>query len=388
MKIVFYLEDVDIGGQQTMNYYYAKNIDKSNHEIYTAYYLDGSLKEYFEEVSKEVIQLDEPPKSWSKAVRNPFHILQRSFHFYKFIKSKKIDIVLSNGPYVYIIAAIACFFAKCKHGRLLGKEPSKEKFLWKYFNLIPLHKFTDLFFGFSYGNKELLSRGVREEKLIDLGNAVDSEKFKPLYKKEERSIHRKKLGILPNDLVIAWVGRLYEKLNGRDGELVFSLQMAKRMKEKGFNQFKFLVVGDGEWSDGLKTRVEEYGITEQMIYMGWKLPEEIPHFLNLIDIFPLLDYDVIGGSKLRESMSCGRTVISVSGDSGYQAEWITNGVNGILVSPDNFIEEAADVCIELSKDPKKIESIGIEGRKYAITQMDFSVKGRILEEACEKIVYG
>lgn len=384
--MLFYLEDVDIGGQQTMNYHYIKNLDRNKHQIFIAYYLDGKLKKSFEAVSDELIQLAPPPKSWSAATKNPLHVLPRAIQLYRYLKKRNIDIVLSNGPYVYIMAAIACFLAGCKHGRLLGKEPSKEKFLWRYFHLIPLHRFTDLFFGFSYGNKELLSKGVKKQKLIDLDYGVDSQLFRPLYNEEERAAHRQALGISPDELVIGWIGRIYEKINGRDGELVFSLKVAKTMKDKGFNHFKFLVVGGGPWMKGMKERAKTYGIAEHMIYLGWQLMEKVPHFHNLLDIFPVLDYDAIGGSKLRESMSCGRVVISVSGASGYQATWIKHGINGILVSPTNFIEEAAQTCIELHKLPKKRKALGAAGRTYAVKHMDFSIKTKILEAACEKIL--
>lgn len=384
--MLFLLENIGTGGQQTMNYFYVKNTNRDRNKIIIGHYADGNLRDYFDKVSDEIIEVGTTPENWEKATKNPLHVLKRAWAFRKILKSKKVDIVFSNGSYTYIIAALACFLTSCKHGRFLGKEPSKERFLWKTFHLIPLHLFTDLYLGFSYGNKELASRGVKEEKLIDLGNAVDSQLFKPIYSVEERREYREKLGVEKDEIVIGWVGRLYEKINGRDGELVFSLKMAKAMKEKGFNQFKFLVVGDGYWKDGLKERAIEYNLEENMIYAGWQLPEKVPHFINLMDIVPLLDYDPIGGSIVREAMSCGSVVLSVNGKSGYQASWVKNNQNGILVADDNFIERAADVCIDLQKNPHKMKNLSRKGREYAVNHMDFSIKAKHLEDACLKII--
>ncbi len=381
MNILLFIEGINIGGQQTYTYNLLKRLNTEKTNAFVSYITDGDLHERFEEVSKGLFKLGDTPKNWKTATKNPFHIIKSGLKLKKLLKTHKIDIVVTNGTYTYAIGALAAFLSGIKHVRVLGKEPSKEKFYWKYFNIIPLHKFTDLYFGFSFGNKELKSKGVENKKLVDLGNAVDTQLFAPKLSAEEVTRKRIELGIGKDQLAIGWVGRIYANM-----EVKYTVDMAKSLLDLGFYNFKFLVIGDGPWMDKLKEKIAGYGLSDYTIFMGWQPMAKIPELIQLMDIMPLLDNDPIGGSIVREAMSCGTTVLSVDGKSGYQAEWVKNNINGVLVKPENYIEAAAKACIDLYKNPEKRLALGKEGRAYAIKHMDFSIKAKIFEEQCEQLV--
>jgi len=107
----------------------------------------------------------------------------------------------------------------------------------------------------------------------------------------------------------------------------------------------------------------------------------------LIDVAALLRPDPIGGSKLREAMSSGRIALSVDGPSRYQSSWIKNDVNGILVAPENFVENAANACIDLHRSPNKIDKIFKAAREYAVNNMDFAYKAQLVEKHCLELLH-
>lgn len=381
MNILVYLEGVTIGGQQTIFYNLLKNVDAKKHKTFVAFMTDGALRPSFESVAQEVVQLRETPNNWITATKNPFHVLKTAWKVRRLVRKLDIDVVVTSGMYTYITGAIGGKLAGAKVAQLLGHEPSKDKFYWKYFHFLQLHRITDLYFGFSYGNKELLSKGVNAKKLIDIGNTVDTKFFKPTFSDAEIKTRRHDLGIKDDELAIGWVGRIFEGM-----EVRFTIEMAKHLLDKNFSKFKLLIIGDGPWMAEFKQQIDHLGLTPHCLFMGWQMPENVRDLIELMDVMPLLDHDPIGGCIVREAMSMSRTVLSVDGQSGFQAEWVSNGVNGILVPPDDFTKSAADVCIDLYNRPEYRKQLGEAGRTYAINNMDYSIKAKIFQECCEKLI--
>ena len=379
-KILFFIEGISGGGQQTFNYHFMKHIDREKFSLSTCYFLDGSMRPQFESVSDELIQLNKPPVNWIRATRNIPHILRMSWHLRNLIKSKKYDMVVSNAPYTYFIACIGCWFSSVRHVRMMGKEPSKEKLLWRVFRLFPFINLTDIFLSFSYANKEFTLRGVPEYKLLDVLNAVDTKLFSPTLSAEEKKLGRQLYNI-PNDcLVVGWTGRIEANM-----EVNNTVDMLAELINLGFKDFRFLCVGDGSWMKEFQAKVRKRGLEPYTIYTGWQPMDKVQELLQYMDIMPLLDKDPIGGSIVREAMSMGVAVLSVDGKSGFQAEWVKNDINGMMVKPENYAIEAAKVCIDLYNDPAKRKRLSKAGRDYAVNTLDFKTKVRIFEEACDQL---
>lgn len=381
-KILFFIEDIGGGGQQTFNYHLMKRMDSQRFELSTCYFLDGNMRAQFASVSKDMIQLNQPPTDWVKATKNVLHIARMSWRFNRLIRRKGYDLVVSNAPYTYFIAVIGCWLAGVRHARLLGKEPSKEKALWRMFNYFPFARLTDLFLSFSYGNKELKSKGVADSKLLDIVNAVDTEVFARTLSEAQKQAGRRRFEIPEDCLVIGWSGRIdsYMEVNN-------TVDMLSELLNMGFTKFRFFCIGDGPWMAEFKNRVRQKGLEPLTIYLGWQNMDNMVELLQYVDVMPLLDTDPIGGSIVREAMAIGAVVLSVDGKSGFQAEWVKNNENGILVKPDNYIRDAAKACIELYEDKNKRNRLSEAGIKYAKTELDFKIKAKIFEKACLQILH-
>jgi glycosyltransferase involved in cell wall biosynthesis len=199
---------------------------------------------------------------------------------------------------------------------------------------------------------------------------VDCDLFKPYAIKNLRS----KLGIEDNCCVIGWVGRIDKDL---DSIAVFeTLELCNVLNTKYPDFcFRFLVIGDGNNKVNLIDKVKRLNLTEKTIVLPSKSQEDLVDYYNIIDFEVLLDEDPQGGSHLREAMACGRVALSVDGLSGAQARLIENKQTGILVKPENRIEEAAISIVSLSGEQRR--RIG-ERAVYFVKRHSYECKAKLI----------
>lgn len=384
MKLLLVIEDVCIGGQQTYTYNILKHLDYTKSSVYTATFLDGDFRYLFDEISEQVIIVGSGSADAKTIKRKPWSVFKAIFQLVWFARKEKVDIIITNGSITHLVGTIAAFLSRKKCVRLIGGDLNKnEKFFFvKHFNTVPLHKLTDLFFGWPSILKDHANKGVKESKLIDLcnGTGVDTIKFSPISKALVAE-ERKRLNINDEQLVIGWVGRIHQNM-----EIIHTLLMLDKFKELNFVNFKFLVVGDGPWLPEFKQKAMELNLDKHIIYLGWQAVDRVPLLLNVMDIVPLLDQDPMGGSIIREAMSCGRVIITTNGASKFQSTWVHHNQNGLLVEPANMYLDAAKLCVEIYQNPDYRSSIEIGARNYAKEKMDFSNLTKVFYENCTKLL--
>jgi glycosyltransferase involved in cell wall biosynthesis len=136
---------------------------------------------------------------------------------------------------------------------------------------------------------------------------------------------RAELGLGEEDFVVGTIARLAE-LKGHD-DLLDALPplMAERRR------IKLLWVGDGWWRERLMARVAELGLTERVITTGLVPSEEIPRYLQAMDVLAHPSY--------REGLP--RTVVQallsrvppMAYDVDGTCEVCIDGTTGRLVAP-------------------------------------------------------
>lgn len=154
-------------------------------------------------------------------------------------------------------------------------------------------------------HKELLLRQGIEADVIQDG--VDPESWAP----EDTSDLRKQYG-LEDVLTVGLVGSSIwsEKLRMCYGwELIETLRLLKDKPVKG------IMIGAGSGIPHLKERCREYGIEDKVVFLGHVPFEQLPHFLNLIDIcLSTQTNDVVGQvrttGKLPLYLASGRYVLA------------------------------------------------------------------------------
>jgi glycosyltransferase involved in cell wall biosynthesis len=371
MKILWFIENLSLGGQQTQSINLIKEISKiENITVDVLYFNDGPLKDKFKEVCSNLIHLSDFNK---KAYQNPVKLLRLIKLYYTILNKNKYDVVMSNGIISYGFSSILKLFLNFIHVRLLGGplldiEPTYEKY---FHTILPFHRKVDIAFGWLGENT--LEKKRYKNKLVALNSAVDSNMF---YQKNRdlRFEVRNKYQIKENEVVIGWVGRISVNMQVKN-----TIALGGELKRRGVLNFKILIVGGGDWELEMADLIRNENIVENCICLGWQPMEYIPNLFQAMDIVPLLEKNPAGGSIVREAMACGKLVISVDGKNRVQSSWIFNGDNGILVSDDNFVFESANVVEEYLKDNTgKYKLICDRGVSYAKNRMSFKEQSNVI----------
>ena len=117
---------------------------------------------------------------------------------------------------------------------------------------------------------------VPRDKIQIMKNAIEVERFR--FRPEVRKQVRTKLG-LGNALVLGTVGRMnYAKNQAFLIDLFFKFQ-------KRYPEAKLMIIGDGELRKSLETQIDEYGLNESVLLLGWKT--DVENYLQAMDCFLL-----------------------------------------------------------------------------------------------------
>jgi glycosyltransferase involved in cell wall biosynthesis len=169
--------------------------------------------------------------------------------------------------------------------------------------------------------------GIQADKILVVGNGVDTEKFQPL----PRVSARHKLNLPPDVPVVISVGGLVER---KGFHRVIACLPSIRSKFPGI---RYLVVGgpgpEGDWSDMLRQQVAQLGLEQTVMFLGVISPAELKVALSAADIFVLATRNEGWANVFLEAMACGLPVITT--DVGGNAEVINKPELGTLVPFDD-----------------------------------------------------
>lgn len=373
MKILFFYESMDLGGQQTQNYYLVKRFTEAGHEVHYQYIYGEELLSEFEKIAS----VDKMPVALVKRdyLYRPWRIFSIISHIKKYSKENEIDLIVGASGLGTYMSGIAARLLGVKNFRIMGCSMIQmEKRLYKLFNVIRVDSLIDGYFSFPKMEFELIQKGVNADKVHVFNNAVDTDTFFP---KDEESCQllRQNLNISAECLVIGWVGRIGTQMQVGD-----TIRLGKKLLELGFSEFKLLIVGGGPWFEGIQQFAEELGVREYCIFTNWIERTEVNNYINVMDMIPLLEKDPRGGSIVREAMAAGRIAVSVDGESGSQRDFMHPDFS-LLVNPNGYIENAANGIIALSQQKEKLQGMKVKARKYAVKNMSFDRQVEIMESA-------
>jgi len=126
-----------------------------------------------------------------------------------------------------------------------------------------------------------------------------------------------------------------------------------------YNNVKFLFVGDGPCKKNLIEKAVFLKIIDRIVFTGVR--RDVYAILSIADIFVLPTIEREGlGISIIEAMSLGKPV--VASKVGGILEVVVDGVNGLLVPPQN-VKELYKAIITLLKDDKKCIEFGKAGYK-------------------------
>jgi 1,2-diacylglycerol 3-alpha-glucosyltransferase len=180
----------------------------------------------------------------------------------------------------------------------------------------------DLVIAPSEGLRQVMLRLGVDAAIEVVPNGVDLEPFAKIGRREDRSF----LGFQPDQVVLAYVGRL-----GPEKNLPFLLRSFAGTAA-AFNFARLLIIGDGPERDNLEDLVQNMGIGDKVNFTGMVPYEHLPGYLASVDAFVTSSVTEVHPLSVIEAMAAGLPVLGIRspgvGDS------IKDGVTGLLASND------------------------------------------------------
>ena len=222
--------------------------------------------------------------------------------------------------------------------------------------------------------RHLVGQGIHESRISIVPNGIEV----PDWSSDRRVQARKSLGIPLDVPVIGTTARLTE-LKGINHALYAVSQIREDMPN-----IRYVVFGDGQQREELQTIAQSLGITENVMWMGYR--NDVQNLLPALDIFLFPSLREAMGISIVEAMAA--KIPTIATTIGGIPEVVTSDV-GILVPPADPVA-MSEAVISLLRDPAKRAELG--SRAWERAQSEFSaqkmaartlgVYAALLEKSC------
>jgi len=213
---------------------------------------------------------------------------------------------------------------------------------------------------------EVRQRGANSERVHVLPNAIDPERFRS---SGARHSVRARLG-LEGSIVIGHVGLFYlwDRLD-------ILIGVVKRIRER-HPETKALLVGDGLEMENLKQTARRSGIESAVILPGPVPRDEVPAYIDAMDICVLPDSNAFGSPiALFEFMAMGKPCVVP--DLGPMRDVIENNVTGIMF-PHADYEALEKALLRFIEDPEFRIQVGSRARQTAYKRHTWAANARFV----------
>lgn len=316
IKIIQVSSDTNIGGAGKCLLTILKNYDKRRFIMKVILPENSLLKPEVEKTDTEVFEV---PGIADKSLDfGAVSELKRIF------KSEKPDIVHAHAS---MSARIAARQAGCKvvYTRHSVFEPPRKisRGIGKLINGMVNNYYADEIIAVAEAAKDnLTATGVNEKKITVVLNGVDGLESANAAEREQL---KTRFGV-KDEKVISIVARL-EDIKGH----VYFIEAAKSIVEKGLNA-KFFIAGTGSYEAALKSKANELGLGDKLVFTGFL--KDVECLIKITDIQVNASYGTEATSlALLEGMSIG--IPAVVSDFGGNPGVIKNGINGFIVPKQN-----------------------------------------------------
>jgi glycosyltransferase involved in cell wall biosynthesis/4-amino-4-deoxy-L-arabinose transferase-like glycosyltransferase len=197
----------------------------------------------------------------------------------------------------------------------------------------------------------------RPEQYRLIRSAIPLDEFDP--GRVDRDTVRAELDIPPNAYVLGNVGRFSTQKNPLDW-----VRIAGRVG-RSLPECRFLLVGDGPLLPEVKIALVEEGIIERTILTG--IRRDVPRLMAVMDVFLLTSLWEGLPRVIPQAMAMGLPVVANAVDGSSEA--IVSGETGYLCPP-GALDEMANRCVELLRDPSRRQEMGRRGQDYVSKEFD------------------
>ena len=274
----------------------------------------------------------------------------------KFLKSNKIDIIHVHSPFTlgryminygkkHKIPTLITFHTKYKEDFERSTSlKSVQKFLMNY--IMKTINNADYVLTVSEGAKEVLKDYGCNKKIEIIRNGTDL--TFPQNPNQLIDEVNEKYNLKDEKNVFLSVGRIVE-----NKKLDLAIQAMKIVKEKGY-EFKYLIVGDGNYLETLKSNVAKLNLEENIIFTGKIMDRNLlsAHYLRSdLFIFP----STFDTASLAPIEAAALKLPSLMNRGCSTAEIITENINGFLAN--ESAEDWANTICKIIDNKDNLQSI-------------------------------
>lgn len=224
----------------------------------------------------------------------------------------------------------------------------------------------------SFDLRSQLSRRFGTEKVVYVQNAIDIDKIQIT---RCSTVRRKELKLGGQEFLVGAMGRL---TLGKGFECFLK---AARIIAAERPNVKFIIAGGGPLRDSLEALAKEYGLYEDVLFLGHR--DNSHDILELFDLFVLPSFSEGTPMVLLEALVLARPV--VASRVGGIPEVIEHGISGLLVTPGRE-DEFARSCIALMDDYGWAQRLGAAGRKRVEERFSARLMAAKVAEVYRKLV--
>ncbi len=193
-----------------------------------------------------------------------------------------------------------------------------------------------------------LAQGVVSDKIITVGNAVDTEKFFPV----DKAVAREALGLPPDAEVLVSVGGLVPRKGFHRVIQVLAVLVDAHPR------LHYLIVGgasaEGDIGAQLRAQVSTLGLADRVHFTGPIAHADLHKVLSAADVFVLATTNEGWANVLLEAMACGLPIVTTR--VGGNAEVVREPDTGILVPAEDAqaLQQALQTALDRRWDRSAI----------------------------------
>ena len=234
-----------------------------------------------------------------------------------------------------------------------------------------LRRRADLIIGVSNQIADGLRRSYRRVDVARIHNGIE---LRAVAAGRRREQVRRELGVAPHALLIGTVGRL-DVVKGN----AILLHAARRILRTRPDAI-FLIVGDGPLREQLRLLAIALDIEHACIFTGAR--RDVYDLVNAMDVFALPSLHEGIPMALLEAMALQVPVVAT--EVGGVPEIIQDGVNGLLVPPDDA-EALAHACLAIARDGQRARWFTARSRQLVRRSFSIERSGRALLQAYRRL---
>ena len=267
-----------------------------------------------------------------------------------------------NKPIVYNAQDI---FPDSLVGTGLTKENS---IIWKIGRIVEniTYKYSDKIIVISQDfKKNLLAKGVPEDKIVVVYNWVDEEAVKHVDR--EKNILFDRYGLDRSKFYITYSGNI-----GLTQNMDMLLEVAKELEAEP--EIQFVLIGEGAYKNRVKEIIAERDISNVTL-LPFQPYEEISHVFSLGDVGLVISKPGVGEnsvpSKTWSILSASRPVLANFDENELQT--IVNENQCGIFTKAGDKEAFKQAILELYRDKKRCERLGRNGREFILKNLTRAV---------------